>query len=368
MAQRLIARRKLEEALDIINETIRQDPRYAESFLTRAEVFELMGMHPQAQADRRKAADLRATYPQHPPEPPPAPEPPPPPPPTPPQREPEPEAPAGPVAEEPPPAPEEQPIEPTGLEEGPEAVEEEVEEFPEERAAEAADEFAGEPAYAGGGEPPEEPPLPPVMPSYRPLPQPSVGGAFLRAAGVVLFALSLFAAAGVGIYIALDELNGDDAPTTNPPPDGSPAPSDAPSETGDSTETDGATDIPPTLEEALEGSPYSFANLEAAWETKGLTVTLGEISEAVTGFGRPAVDATLTRDSATMEVSLLLYASPEAKDAEWTLGVNPAPKDDDAVVPDGASVWYNVNAVVIVRVSNEEIRGDALDGFLDTTG
>ena len=63
MAQRLISRNKLSEALDLLNETIRQDPRLAETFENRAVVFEALGMHPQAQADRRKVATLRAAQP-----------------------------------------------------------------------------------------------------------------------------------------------------------------------------------------------------------------------------------------------------------------------------------------------------------------
>ena len=57
-ARRLIARRRYREALDVLNEAIRLDPRYAESYQNRAAVFEALGMYPQADADRRKAAEL----------------------------------------------------------------------------------------------------------------------------------------------------------------------------------------------------------------------------------------------------------------------------------------------------------------------
>ena len=57
-ARRLMARRRFREALDVLNEAIRADPRFAESYDNRAAVFEALGMAPQADADRRKVADL----------------------------------------------------------------------------------------------------------------------------------------------------------------------------------------------------------------------------------------------------------------------------------------------------------------------
>src|SRR5204862_6588504 len=53
-----MARGRLREALDVLNEAIRADPRYAESYDNRAQVFEVMGMNPQAEADRRKVEEL----------------------------------------------------------------------------------------------------------------------------------------------------------------------------------------------------------------------------------------------------------------------------------------------------------------------
>ena len=56
-AKRLMARRRFREALDMLNEAIRADPRFAESYENRAAVFEVLGMTPQAEADRRKVTD-----------------------------------------------------------------------------------------------------------------------------------------------------------------------------------------------------------------------------------------------------------------------------------------------------------------------
>ncbi len=337
MAQRLISRNKLVEALDLLNETIRDAPRFAATFENRAVVFEALGMHPQAQADRRKAAGLRAAQPASPPplDATPA------------------EPPESGSAEEPAPI-----VAPPGDEssegneaEPPESAEaEDAEEEPEDVVA------APEP----GGEPPDEPP-PPVMPAYPPAPRRSTGGALLRAAGVVLFALGLFTIAGVVAYVALNSIGdgGDDSSTPSPTESPASTATAEPSEGGAGT----ATDVPATVEDALSGSPYSFSHLEDAWRVRALAVSVGEISESVTGFGEPAVDITLSGNGATMELSVLLYASAEAKDAEWTLGAAPAPKGAGEL-PAGSSVWYNANAIVVVRVADAALRQDALDGFL----
>jgi len=338
MAQRLIGRNKLAEALDLLNETIRQDPRLAETFEIRAVVFEALGMHPQAQADRRKATALRAASPA---------------PATPPDSTPSetpdsgPEEGAAPVVA---PGDDERPEEDEAAPPESTAEAEEPDEEPED--AEAA------PEAAGG--PPEEPP-PPVLPSYPPAPRRSIGSALLRAAGVVAFALGIFGIAGVGIYFGLNEINdSDDDPT--PVPTASPAATDEPDDAGGGGAGD-PTDVPASVEEALSGSPYSFANLEDAWHARALAVSIGEISESVTGFGESAVDITLTGNGATMELSVLIYSSSDAKDAEWTLGTAPEPKGDGEL-PAGSSVWYNANAVVVVRESSTALRPDALDGFL----
>jgi hypothetical protein len=57
-ARQLIARGRWRQALDLLNEAVRLDPRLPDSYLNRAEVFEHLGMMPQADADRRKFASL----------------------------------------------------------------------------------------------------------------------------------------------------------------------------------------------------------------------------------------------------------------------------------------------------------------------
>ena len=342
MAQRLIGRNKLAEALDLLNKAIRQDPRLAATFENRAVVFEALGMHPQAQADRRRAAALRAALP--------APAPPPD---------------ASPI--EPPASASGEGAAPAAELPGDEASEGDETAPPESTAdAEDATDRPQDVAAApdANGDPPEDPPLP-VMPSYPPPRRRSTGSALLRAAGVVLFALGIFIIAGLGIYFALNAIGDSVDDNATPAPTESPA-SAATGEPGD----DGvggvagdATDVPVTVEEALSGSPYSFSHLEDAWHARALAVSIGDISESVTGFGEPGVDITLTGNGATMELSVLIYSSADAKDTEWTIGAAPEPKIDGRL-PAGSSIWYNANAVVVVRVSAPALRQDALDGFL----
>jgi len=358
MARRLIARRKLEEALDLLNETVRHDPRYAETFENRAEVFELMGLYPQAQADRRKAADLRAMQPAPPPAapapptvPPPRSEAPPPPPEAPPPAEPPGAELPEPVAEQrrplaPPPAESiapdvEAPASPGVVLVPPEGAP------PEEEAAAEAGAWVDNP--------------PPVMPAYRQSVRPSMGNALLRALAVVMFAAGIFIAGGVGIYLALDSLSGDDGPP--PFATQSPAAQGGPSE-GTSPTDDGATRAPGTVETALEGSPFSFSRLDAAWQAKGLAVDVGDLSQTVTGFNEDAVNVVLSRDGATMELSIILYDSAEGTGADWNLGISPSPLPPGQI-PADATVWYNRNAVVVVRVPSDVLKPDALAAFLD---
>ena len=342
MAKRLISRNRLAEALDLLNETIRQDPRFAASFENRAVVFEALGMHPQAEADRRKAAALRAAQP----------------------------APAPPLdatPAEPPDSASGEGAAPAVALPGDETSERD-DAAPAESTADSGDAIDGPEDGATApdatGDPPDEPP-PPVMPSYPSPRRRSTGGALLQAAGVVLFAVGIFIIAGGGIYFALNAIGDSADDNATPSPTESPAStaSDEPGDGGDGSVAGDATDVPATVEEALSGSPYSFSHLEDAWHARALAVSIGEISESVTGFGEPGVDVTLTGNGATMELSVLIYSSADAKDTEWTLGAAPQPKVDGEL-PAGSSVWYNANAVVVVRASSPALRQDALDGFL----
>jgi len=60
LAANLLNRGKYRDALDSLNQAIQLAPSYPHSYATRARVFERMGLLPQADADRTKAADLAA--------------------------------------------------------------------------------------------------------------------------------------------------------------------------------------------------------------------------------------------------------------------------------------------------------------------
>ncbi len=327
-AKRLMARRRYRQALDVLNDAIRIEPRYAESYANRAEVFEELGMYPQAEADRRKAADLAGLL------------------------IPEPEAEAGPPVDvwaEAEPAP--------LTESEPEATE-----------VDSAAEIPSGPVPARAG---EEAETEPARPAGRPradavprhmAPSPRVGGdqgaaALAKVVGTTLISIGLLAAAAAGIYIgfnsitdALDAGNGGDSSdggaTVSPTPSGGPTP----------TATEEAPD------DALSGSPLSFSRLGAAWKGKGITAEPGGENEDVDGFKEIPVNVTLTRGSDTMEVVVLLYDAPQEIGQDWDLGEQAKPKPGRSI-PSGATVWYNLNAVVIIIESNDALRADARDAF-----
>lgn len=287
-ARRLIARNRLREALDVLNEAIRIDPRWAESYDNRATVFERMGMYPQADADRRKVDELGGVV-------------------------------------------------------GPEPLPLDTEAAP-----------------AEGRRPP------PAL-RYPVEPRPQGGAAAYKALGTVLIAVGLFVAAGIGIFIALstlsDAIQSDDDDSV------------AATATADGSETPGATDGSPTPVEsptpespsdALRGDPLSFSRVEAAWIEKNLTVEVGDPSNEVSGFKTTAITVTLTRDESTMVVAVLFYDSPDEMQTDWNIGADIVPKAG-GVMPAGTFAWANLNAVIVVAQSDEAIRPDAREAFLDLT-
>lgn len=322
-ARRLIARGRFREALDVINEAVRIDPRHPGCYDVRASVFERLGMYPQADADRRKVQALGGVV--RPPEP--AYEPPPPGAPRgrPVRRRQRPSEATAPAAV---PAPAEQPAAPV----------------------------AGESSAPAPG--PDAAPDRSVVPRYPVRPRrPGAGvSPALRALGTTLIAVGLLAAAGVGIYLALSSIGNafdDDDDSGSTPGVGSEttAPTDGASPTG---EPDGA----------LAGDPLSFTRLAAAWQTKGIEATPGEASDLVTGFSVTAVDVTLTRDGGQMLVAVLLYDSPGGPSQDWDLGEQAVPQEGRNIPP-GSIVWYNQNAVVVVLQSNDAMHADARTAFFD---
>ena len=339
-ARRLIDRRRYREALDLLNEAIRFDPRKTDSFQLRSLVFENLGLLPQAYADRQRAADLSRSGETAEPAVEPAMS--------------EDEVALAEDTEDPEQDPADSPTPDTA-----EEPLEEVELADQAESPAAASALDDEPMDES---PPDEPVRTPrvaPIPRYsaRPPRQGGTGVAIARAFGITLIAIGLLAAFGVGIYIAFSSISdvlddGDDNGSVvgaSPTPGASAGASPTPS--------------PDTPDDALSGSPLDFESLKAGWKSKSLTATPGDVSEDITGFGPTPVTVTLSRGGEEMEVAVLLYASAQGISQDWDLGDRPTPKTGRQI-PSGSTVWYNLNAVVIVIDSNEVLRPDARDGFL----
>jgi hypothetical protein len=181
----------------------------------------------------------------------------------------------------------------------------------------------------------------------------------------VLITVGLFAAAGIGIFIALNALSDalDDEEAVGQPTETASG-SETPAATGDGQGGDG--DASPTAEapeEALQGSPFSFSRLEASWREKQINSTPGGISAGLTGFRTSPVDVTLDRSGTTLEVAVLLYDGGDQLNQDWDKGATVTPKAG-RTIPAGARVLYNQNAVVVVMDPNSAMYPDVRDAFL----
>jgi hypothetical protein len=359
-----MARGRFREALDVLNEAIRLDPRYAESFDNRAAVFERLGMYPQADADRRKVVSLggvrrpappppgerrggfdrrggpRGSVPHPPPAPPPA-------------VEPEPDVVADVIESAPPPAePEPEPestvVASTPITDEPAVEEQGIDESP---VSEVTDEPVG-PSHGRRRV---------VGPRY-PAPPPSGGGggtAALRSFGTLFIMMGLLTAAGIGIYLALtsigDALDGDDGFA----PGGvvTPTPSVSAGESGTPTPP------PEDVDEALAGDPLSYSSFDAAWQAKGITAEPSGAADGFRGFGTTPVSVTLTRGSETMEVVLLFYGSPAGPAGDFDLSPSAITPKQGRVAPSGATGWYNANVVAVIPDRDVGLYADARDAF-----
>ncbi len=67
----------------------------------------------------------------------------------------------------------------------------------------------------------------------------------------------------------------------------------------------------PTPTVGTSGSPFSFGDLQEAFEARGIAVDLGDPNAGFSGFGTTALDLRLVRGEDSMELSLLVYEDPE---------------------------------------------------------
>ncbi len=121
----------------------------------------------------------------------------------------------------------------------------------------------------------------------------------------------------------------------------------------------------PTPTVGTSGSPFSFGDLQEAFEARGIAVDLGDPGAGFSGFAATASDTSVVRGEDSMELSILVYEDIEVIKEDWelTVGASPMPKEGRAL-PDHISIWWNENNVVVVRSSVGAISSDALDAFL----
>ncbi len=310
-ARQFLERGKLRDALDALNLAIQLAPANPEAFRDRAAVFERMGLGPQAEADRRRAAELAASLPSAPP-----------------RAEVEPQE---------PPVPE-----------GPKDIG---------RPAEAPrapprGQSKRRPYEAPEGEYVHEPVATDVPREGR---GPGLGAAVFTIAVALLFAAGI---AG-GIAFVVLSLAGDDGPSPSATPLGTGV------ATGGGTAT-ATTEPAETGTLSTSGDPYSLSALVTAWKGKGMEVKTGGASQGFTGFKTAPSDVTMTRGGSTSTADVFVYKTREAALAEWDLvpGSRPEPKGD-RTVPTHVSAWWNANMVVVLRTDPGGLGPDALDGLLN---
>ena len=95
-------------------------------------------------------------------------------------------------------------------------------------------------------------------------------------------------------------------------------------------------------------------------------MTSGDPASGFGDFGTTAVEMQLTRESDTMELSVLVYGDSAAASVDWELvpGQTPTAKAG-RIPPEHISTWWNENIVVVVHSTSGDIGSEALAGFLD---
>lgn len=308
-ARVFLARGKLRDALDALNLAIQLAPANSEAFRDRAAVFERMGLGPQAEADRLRAAELAAAL--------------------------------TPQSEDEPPAPDAE-------------------------GAVGTPEVPPAPPRGRSKPRPYEPPEPEYVhePVATDIPREEGRGPGLGAA-VFTIAVALLFAAGIagGIAFVVLSLSGDGEPSPSSTPFG---PTGVATGGGSATAT-----LEPTTPGSVStsGDPYSLSALASAWKAKGMEVKTGGANQGFSGFKTAPSEVTMTRGGSTSTAAVFVYSTRDAALAEWDLvpGSRPAPKGN-RTVPTHVSAWWNANVVVVLRTDPGGLGPDALDGLLNLGG
>ncbi len=315
-ARQLIARGRFRQALDVLNEAVRLDPRLPDSYRNRAEVFEALKMLPQADADRQKFLDLGGVMQSQ--------------------------------AEE----AAEQPARPAKVRRPP-------------------------PAAIGIKYPAPRPRKGGFMALSQSGLTVLAGLALLGAAviGVYLAVTVLGDAIDGGSSVEVQPPGGLPNPTdvitgggdgddgTDDGGEKTPAPTDADGGTRTPAPSASLIPTPESLADALTGSPLSFDSLQAAWADKGITATAEDVDDSVTGTGTTPVSVTLARGGDEMHLAVLFYADASGPGADFDLGGTVTPKEGRSI-PGGAVGWWNANVVAIVLDQVDSIKPDAFDAFV----
>ncbi len=94
-------------------------------------------------------------------------------------------------------------------------------------------------------------------------------------------------------------------------------------------------------------------------------MTTGDPASGFGDFGTVAVEMRLTRESDSMELSVLVYEDSETASVDWELVPGQAPTAKAGhIPPEHISTWWNENIVVVVHSTSGDIGNEALAGFL----
>lgn len=306
-ARQLIARGRLRQALDVLNEAIRLDPRLPDSYQNRAEVFEALKMLPQADADRRKFLELGGV-----------------------SRMP------GPDTEEAQPAKVRQRRRP------PAAIGIRYPQPKKRRAGLGAFTQTGLTVFAGL----------------------ALLGAIVIGIFLAISVLGDALDGGDDEQVQVPTASPTPAPTDQTGNTFTPAPTDEAGNTPTPGTTATLVPTPESLTDALNGSPISFNSLQTAWAAEGITATAEDVADSVTGTGTTPVAVTLERGGDVMNLAVLFYDDASQPTEDFDLGETVTPKEGRSV-PGGAVGWWYSNVIVIVLDQVEPLKSDAFDAFIN---
>jgi len=189
---------------------------------------------------------------------------------------------------------------------------------------------------------------------------PGLGALLFTVAVIVLF----LTVVGAGALLAVDRFGGDDGPSPSRTPVGPTGAAGGGGGTGTSTP-----EATPAGSPSTSGSPYSLADVVAAWKEKGMTVQTGGASEGFNGFKAAPSEVTMSRGGSTATAAVFVYDTREEAQAEWDLvvGSRPVPKGS-RTLPSHATAWWNANVVVVLISDSGGLSTDALDGLINLGG